>query len=97
MESVDRGGTLLFFAPAPEGVSVAIPLYELWRNEVTLTTSYAGSPEDIIEAIQLIRDRRIRVREMITHRLGLSEAGFGFDLVARAEQSIKVILEPQRF
>ncbi|MDP6558821.1 MAG: alcohol dehydrogenase catalytic domain-containing protein [Candidatus Binatia bacterium] len=96
MESVDRGGTILFFAPTAAGVDVSMPLYELWRNEVTLTTSYAGSPEDIIEAIQLIRDHCLRVREMITHRLTLAEAGLGFELVTRAEESMKVILEPQR-
>ena len=96
LESVDRGGTLLFFAPAAEGVDVPIPLYELWRNEITLTTSYAGSPQDIMESIELIRSHQLRVREMITHRISLSEAGMGFELVQRAEDSIKVIIEPHR-
>ncbi|HEX9878773.1 MAG TPA: zinc-dependent dehydrogenase [Candidatus Binatia bacterium] len=96
LQSVDRGGTLLFFAPAAEGVEVPIPLYELWRNEVTLTTSYAGSPRDIEESIDLILNRRVRVSEMITHRLDLSEAALGFQLVASAQDSIKVILEPHR-
>ena len=57
LASIDRGGTVLFFAPAPEGVAVPIPLYDLWRNEVTVTTSYAGSPEDLREAMELIRSR----------------------------------------
>ena len=96
LQSVERGGTLLFFAPAPEGVDVPIPLYELWRNEVTLTTSYAGAPQDIGEAIDLLQKHRIRVREMITHRLGLSEAGLGFRLVTQAQDSMKVLIEPQR-
>jgi L-iditol 2-dehydrogenase len=96
LETVERGGTLLFFAPAPEGVGVAIPLYEFWRNEVTITTSYAGSPKDITKAIEMLRNRRLQVREMITHRLGLSEAGTGFQLVAAARDSMKVIIEPQQ-
>ena len=33
---------------------------------------------------------------MITHRLGLAETGKGFQLVADAKDSIKVIIEPQR-
>jgi threonine dehydrogenase-like Zn-dependent dehydrogenase len=33
---------------------------------------------------------------MITHRLSLEEAGIGFQLVADAQNSIKVIIEPQR-
>lgn len=94
--SVERGGTFLFFAPTAEGVHVPIPLYEFWRNEITITTSYAASPQDIAEAIELIRTRRVRVREMITHRLSLAEANQGFELVASAQDSIKVIIEPQR-
>ncbi|HEY2988986.1 MAG TPA: alcohol dehydrogenase catalytic domain-containing protein [Candidatus Binatia bacterium] len=96
LRSVERGGTILFFAPAAAGVAVPIPLYELWRDEITITTSYAASPGDITEAIELIRSRRVRVREMITHRLGLAEAGLGFELVARASDSIKVIIDPAR-
>jgi hypothetical protein len=33
---------------------------------------------------------------MITHRLGLAEAGRGFQLVASAGDSIKVIIDPGR-
>ena len=96
IQSVERGGTLLFFAPTAAGVNVSIPLYEFWRNEVTVATSYAGSPQDITEAIEWIRTRRLQVREMITHRLSLAEAGLGFQLVAAARDSIKVIIDPQR-
>jgi L-iditol 2-dehydrogenase len=95
-QCVERGGTLLFFAPAPAGVEVALPLFELWRDEVTLATSYAGAPRDLLEAIELIRGGRVRVREMITHRLSLDEAGRGFALVASAQDSLKVVLDPTR-
>jgi hypothetical protein len=33
---------------------------------------------------------------MITHRLGLAEAGLGFQLVTQAQSSIKVVIEPSR-
>jgi len=36
------------------------------------------------------------VADMITHRLGLAETGKGFELVEKAGESIKVIVEPQR-
>lgn len=96
IQSVERGGTILFFAPTAAGVPVPIPLYEFWRNEITVTTSYAASPYDVTEAIELIRARSVRVREMVTHRLGLGDAGLGFRLVADARDSIKVIIEPNR-
>jgi L-iditol 2-dehydrogenase len=96
LRSVDRGGTVLFFAPTPQGVGVTIPLFELWRDEVTVATSYAAGPQDIAEAIELLRARQVRVQEMITHRLSLAEAGRGFELVARGQDSIKVIIDPTR-
>ncbi len=96
LQSVDKGGTILFFAPTDPGVGVQLPFNEIWFKCATLTTSYAGAPEDIKEAMELIRTRKVRVSDMITHRLSLAETGLGFELVAGAGESIKVIIEPQR-
>jgi len=96
LELVERGGTVLFFAPTDPGVTIPISINELFfRNDITLTTSYAGTAGDHITALELIRAGRVRVGEMITHRLGLAETSKGFQLVAEAGSSIKVIIEPQ--
>jgi L-iditol 2-dehydrogenase len=94
VQSVDRGGTLLFFAPTAAGVDVPIPLFEFWRDEINIVTSYAGSGDDLKEAIELIRRNKVRVAEMVTHRLPLAQAGLGFQLAASGQDSIKVILDP---
>jgi L-iditol 2-dehydrogenase len=94
IKSVDRGGTLLFFAPTPAGVDVPVPLFDFWRDEINVVTSYAGSGDDLKESLELIRDRRVRVGEMVTHRLPLAQAGLGFELTASGKDSIKVILDP---
>jgi L-iditol 2-dehydrogenase len=97
LASVERGGTVLFFAPTAPGITIPISINDLfWRTDITLTTSYAGSPADYAAALQLIQAQRLPVREMITHRLGLAETGLGFRLVAEAKESLKVIIEPQR-
>jgi L-iditol 2-dehydrogenase len=95
MRSVERGGTILFFAPTPAGVTVPLPLFDLWRDEIAIVTSYAGAPSDILEAIAMLRGGRVQVRRMITHRLGLDETGAGFALVADARDSLKVIIDPR--
>lgn len=95
-ESVDRGGTILFFAPTKPGVEIPLPLWRVWHDGITITNSYAGSPEDITAAIDVIRAGKVNVKDMITHRLALEEAGKGFQLVASAQDSIKVIIEPNR-
>lgn len=97
LRSVERGGAVLFFAPTDQGITVPISVNDLFfRNEITLTSSYAGSPADYATALQLIHTGRIHVEEMITHRLGLAETHLGFQLVAQAQNSIKVIIEPHR-
>ncbi len=97
LQSVERGGTVLLFAATEKGLTIPLSINEIfWRDEITLTSSYAGTPQEHIEALELIRAHQVRVKDMITHRLGLSEAGKGFKLVAEAKDSIKVILENQR-
>ena len=97
LQSVERGGTVLLFAPTDPGATIPVSINELfWRNDITLTTSYAGSPADYQTALELIGAGTVPVRQMITHRLSLDETGLGFQLVADARDSIKVIIEPQR-
>lgn len=91
---VDRGGTVLYFAVPEPDIMVPVPMNDMWRNEITLMTSYGAGPIDIDVAIRLIQNRRIKPEDMITHRLPLNETGEGFRLVADAKESIKVIIEP---
>ncbi|MEK7280821.1 MAG: zinc-binding dehydrogenase, partial [Chloroflexota bacterium] len=97
LQCVERGGTILFFAPTLPGVTIPLAINDLfWRNEVSLITSYAASPADYRAALEMLRMDRERLREMVTHRLGLAEIEQGFQLVAAAQDSIKVVIEPQR-
>ena len=92
---VERGGTVLFFALTAEGVKFPISINDLLLDEITLLGSYSGSRQDATVALQLIANGSLKVRDMITHRFGLAEAQRGFELVAAAQESIKVIIEPQ--
>ncbi len=94
---VERGGTILLFAPTNPGVTLPLPFNDIfWGNDITLTTTYAGDRTDHLTALELIKTGRVKVKEMITHRLPLEDTDRGFQLVASADQSIKVIVEPQR-
>ncbi len=93
---VDRGGTILFFAPTPPGTTFPLNLHEVYWQGVTLVHSYAGPPADMRTALDLVAARRVDVASMVTHRLGLAETGEGFRLVEAAGESLKVIVEPQR-
>jgi L-iditol 2-dehydrogenase len=95
-KSVDRGGTVLIFAPPTPGTQIPVPFGDLWKDEITITSTYAGGPKDLEKAIELLRTKKVVVSDMITHRFVLADAQKGFELVAKAGDSIKVIIEPQR-
>ena len=73
--------------------------------EVMLIASFAllslGGTRPQMEAsikyvtLNLIASDRVRVDDLITHRLPLEETAEGFRLVAEADESIKVIIEPE--
>ena len=96
LETVERGGTILCFAPLEPDLNFVFPFFDFWNDGITMLPTYGGSPFDIEGAIELIRSHRLPLQEMITHRLPLAETGLGFKLVTEAKESIKVIIEPHR-
>ena len=93
-ESVNAGGTVLFFAMTKPGVEIPFHLFDIWKRQITIVSTYAAAPQDITEAMKLIQSKKVEVTDMISHRLALSEAAQGFHLVANAQDSLKVILKP---
>jgi len=96
LASVAAGGTILFFAPTEPGVEVPFPLFDLWNKQVKMVSTYAGAPKDLEEAIKLIKLKKMKVTDMITHRFTLKDAATGFKLTADAKESIKIIIEPNK-
>lgn len=93
LESVERAGTIICFAPTQPGVNLPIPVNEFWRNGIKIIHSYGSSPLDTQAAIELLGKKKISVEGLITHRLKLEEIGLGFRLVVEAKESVKVIIE----
>ena len=94
--AVGRGGVILLFAPTPADTEISLSINDIfWRRDVTVTTSYAASPDDCAEALDLIRSQRVEIEDMITNRFGLADTGEGFRLVAEGGGSLKVIIKPQ--
>ncbi len=90
---IDKSGVILFFAIP--GKHIEIPILDLWRNEITVTSSYGAAPVDLEASLDLIQNGKINVQDMITHRLPLEEIQEGFRIVSDAKESLKVVLEPR--
>ncbi|MFH1339305.1 MAG: alcohol dehydrogenase catalytic domain-containing protein [Candidatus Omnitrophota bacterium] len=91
---IDRKGVILFFAIP--GKNIKIPVEDFWRNEITITSSYGAAPVDLEESLALIKNGKINIKDMITHKLPLGEIQKGFKLVSDAKESLKVVLEPNK-
>ena len=96
LECVDNGGTILFFAVPDPSVKLPVPINQFWRSEIKMQTSYGAAPNDLEESLGVLATKQLNIKDMITHRLPLTEAQEGFRLMAEAGQSLKVILEPNR-
>ena len=94
LESVDRGGTVLFFAVPNPGQTVAIDFNPFWRNDISLKTCYGAAPLDNRQAVELIRAGNVVVRDLITHRFGLDEIAKGFKAASEGKECLKVIIKP---
>ena len=92
VSSVGRKGKILLFA-VPES-EIVIPSLTFWRDEIMLFSSYGAAPQDLQKALELIERGNIRVREMITHRVGLSDILQGFQLASDSKASLKVVIVP---
>jgi L-iditol 2-dehydrogenase len=91
---LESGATFIFFAPPPPDEPLTLPMTELWRREVTVRTSYGAAPANLATALRLIASHRVAVADLVTHRLPLDDVGRGFALVAGADESVKVVVEP---
>jgi L-iditol 2-dehydrogenase len=93
---VEPGGRILWFAPSGPDARLALPFNEMWRNEVTLTSSYAASPTDLERSLALLSQGRVQVRDLVTHQLPLSRVQEAFALVAEAREGLKVVVRPNQ-
>lgn len=93
LKSVDKGGTVMFFAVPTPDETVDIDFNPYWRDDISFITSYGAAPQDNQKALELIRAGNINVKDMITHRLSLNEIAKGFELAGKGE-GLKILIKP---
>jgi len=94
LNSVERGGSILFFAVPNPGELLAIDLSPFWRNDISFKTCYGAAPIDNIQAIELLRSGAITVKDMITHRFNLKEIGIAFKTASSGKNCLKILIKP---
>jgi L-iditol 2-dehydrogenase len=90
---VRDGGTILIFGARPGDAPAAAELWELYRREITVLSSYSPSPADLHEALELLKQPDFALEQLVTHQMSLEQINQGMQL-ARAQQAIKVLVRP---
>ncbi len=96
LECAGPGSKIIFFAVPPPGINIEVPINDYWRNEVTIMTSYGAAPIDLDMAYNWLLAKRINIEDLISHRFYFSQAQEAFKVVCEANESLKVILEPDQ-
>lgn len=92
LKSVDRGGTVLFFAVGQPGATIAIDFNPYWRNDISFKTCYGAAPLDNRQAMELLRTGAVMVEDMITHRYPITEIDAAFKTASEPTGTLKVIV-----
>ncbi|MGF1472045.1 MAG: zinc-dependent alcohol dehydrogenase family protein [Rubrobacteraceae bacterium] len=92
VESVRPGGTVMWVGVAPPDAEVSIKPYEVFRNELTIRSSYTN-PYVMDRALALLASGRIDWRTIVTHRYSLSEFDAAWD-THRQGAGLKVCVHP---
>jgi L-iditol 2-dehydrogenase len=90
---VRDGGTILIFGAGPGDPPAAIELWELYRREIAVITSYSPAPADLHESLELLRRPDFALERLVTHQLPLKQIDDGMRL-ARTQEALKVLVRP---
>ena len=95
VEATRPGGRVLLFAATSAGETAEVDLGAIGSAEKDIVTSYSSSVDIQDTAAQLVFQREVRVAELITHRLPLTEAPRAVEIASRpAPGVLKVVVGP---
>lgn len=87
------GGKVLLFGGCPGGTQVSFDATKLHYREITILGSFHHEPREFRKAIDAISKGTIRVKDLISLKLPLSQIGDAFEMMEKKE-ALKVAISP---
>ncbi|MGC8940230.1 MAG: zinc-binding dehydrogenase [Candidatus Bathyarchaeia archaeon] len=87
-----KGGRLCVFAPTEPKDKLQLSPEKLFFSEVQIIPSYSTSHVETRAALELLRLKKLKLKELITHRFRLEEAAEAFKTALENKESLKVII-----
>ncbi len=91
VQIVKKRGTVMMIGIF--GKPTEVPLTTLVRREIMIRGAYDARPENFDQAIKLVKEGKVKVRQLITHRLPLEKVEDAFNL-AKNKLGCKVLFIP---
>lgn len=89
-----RGGRVIVFSPFDHNNMVSIDAARFFRDEISVIGTYSLSSYEMPEAVEIIRNDRINVDDMITHTYPLSKLGEAIEFASDPHNDVlKVIMQ----
>jgi len=89
-EFAKKGGKILLFGVPPK-TSIEFDAFTLFIKGLTILTSYT-SVRNSLQAIDLLKNKLIDVKSLISHRLSLAEFEHAIDLIKNKRENVKKVL-----
>jgi L-iditol 2-dehydrogenase len=92
MDLVRKGGMVVLFGVPSKDAKMQVDMSKIYSKEITIMPSYAASENDTKTAFDLIRERRIDIKSLVTHRFDLSESAKALEYAHQGNDSMKIIV-----
>jgi D-arabinitol dehydrogenase (NADP+) len=89
-EFTRKGGKILLFGVPPK-TNIEFDAFTLFLKGLTILTSYT-SVRNSLQAIDLLKNKRINVKPLISHRLPLAKFEHGVNLIKNKQENVKKVL-----
>lgn len=87
-----EGGKLCVFAPTEPKDKLQLSPKELFFSEVQIIPSYSTSHVETRIALELLKSKRLNLKELITHRFKLEETAEAFKTALENKESLKILI-----
>lgn len=92
IECVRKGASIILFGVPSKGATLSIDVSKIYSKEITMIPSYAASDNDTNFAMNLIKDSKIDVAKLVTHRYDLVDSQKAFEHAHQGNDSMKIII-----
>ena len=89
---VRKGGTIVMFGVPSKGAMIDLDMSIIYSKEITIVSTYAASDFDTKEALEKISNKKINVKQLITHKYQLDECQKAFEHARSGQNAMKIII-----